>query len=144
MRPCLPSLVQAGIPLLVLGNKNDLPEALSANELIERLGLRVVSKGKACAGVACQRRTPLGGARPPDLSAATAVDAALLLPLLRLLWLPAAARCCLCCYYCQSHGPPPPPPPPQVSDRETCVYSISCKRQANIDVTLRWLQAHAR
>ncbi|PSC74239.1 ADP-ribosylation factor 8 [Micractinium conductrix] len=65
-----PSL--AGIPLLVLGNKNDLPEALSANELIERLGLRVVS------------------------------------------------------------------------DRETCVYSISCKRQANIDVTLRWLQAHAR
>ena len=39
---------------------------------------------------------------------------------------------------------PPPPPPPQVSDRETCVYSISCKRQANIDVTLRWLQAHAR
>jgi hypothetical protein len=31
-----PSL--AGIPLLVLGNKNDLPEALSANELISRLG----------------------------------------------------------------------------------------------------------
>lgn len=65
-----PSL--AGIPLLVLGNKNDLPEALSANELISRLDL----KG--------------------------------------------------------------------VQDRETCVYSISCKRQSNIDVTLRWLQAHAK
>ncbi|KAL4421713.1 hypothetical protein ABPG77_002329, partial [Micractinium sp. CCAP 211/92] len=33
-----PSL--AGIPLLVLGNKNDLPEALSANELISRLDLQ--------------------------------------------------------------------------------------------------------
>ena len=27
----------AGIPLLVLGNKNDLPEAISAEELTERL-----------------------------------------------------------------------------------------------------------
>ena len=38
-----PSL--AGIPLLVLGNKNDLPEALGTPELIERLDLKV------CAGV---------------------------------------------------------------------------------------------
>lgn len=36
---------QAGIPLLVLGNKNDLPEALSANELISRLDLRAVQVG---------------------------------------------------------------------------------------------------
>ena len=34
-----PSL--AGIPLLVLGNKNDLPEALGTPELIERLDLKV-------------------------------------------------------------------------------------------------------
>lgn len=34
-----PSLV--GIPLLVLGNKNDLPTALSTNELIDRLELKV-------------------------------------------------------------------------------------------------------
>jgi signal recognition particle receptor subunit beta len=27
----------AGIPVLVLGNKNDLPEALSVNDLIEKL-----------------------------------------------------------------------------------------------------------
>ncbi len=33
-----PSL--AGIPLLVLGNKNDLPEALGTPELIERLDLK--------------------------------------------------------------------------------------------------------
>jgi signal recognition particle receptor subunit beta len=39
-----PSLT--GIPLLVLGNKNDLPESLSANELIERLDLRV--RGSVC------------------------------------------------------------------------------------------------
>ena len=36
-----PSL--AGIPLLVLGNKDDLPQALSTNELIERLELKVRS-----------------------------------------------------------------------------------------------------
>jgi len=36
-----PSLT--GIPLLVLGNKNDLPTALSTNELIDRLELKVQS-----------------------------------------------------------------------------------------------------
>lgn len=56
----------------MLGNKNDLPEALSANELIARLDLKAVQ------------------------------------------------------------------------GREACVYSISCKRQSNIDVTLRWLQSHAK
>ena len=30
-----------GIPLLVLGNKNDLPGALGTQELIERMGLKV-------------------------------------------------------------------------------------------------------
>ena len=64
----------AGIPLLVLGNKNDLPEALSANELITRLDLRA----------------------------------------------------------------------PSLRNREVCLYSISCKRQKNIDVTLEWLIAHAK
>jgi hypothetical protein len=34
-----PSL--AGIPLLVLGNKNDLPGALGTQQLIERMGLQV-------------------------------------------------------------------------------------------------------
>jgi ADP-ribosylation factor-like protein 8 len=61
-----------GIPLLVLGNKNDLPEALTANELISRLDLR------------------------------------------------------------------------SLRDREVCLYSISCKRQKNIDVTLEWLIMHAK
>lgn len=31
-----------------------------------------------------------------------------------------------------------------VRDREVCVYSISCKRQHNIDITLEWLTAHAK
>lgn len=65
-----PSL--AGTPLLVLGNKNDLPEALSADDLVARLDLRALR------------------------------------------------------------------------DREVCLYSISCKRQANIDVTLDWLTKHAK
>ncbi|KAL4527423.1 hypothetical protein Ndes2526B_g08888 [Nannochloris sp. 'desiccata'] len=67
-----PSL--AGIPLLVLGNKNDLSEALSGSELISQLDLRA----------------------------------------------------------------------PGLRDREVCLYSISCKRQKNIDVTLEWLIKHAK
>lgn len=65
-----PSLV--GIPLLVLGNKNDLPTALSTNELIDRLELK--------------------GLR----------------------------------------------------DREVAVYSVSAKRQNNIDITIHWLTQHAK
>ncbi|KAG8464936.1 hypothetical protein KFE25_012299 [Diacronema lutheri] len=38
----------ASIPLLVLGNKNDLPGALSADELIEQLALRDVSGREVC------------------------------------------------------------------------------------------------
>lgn len=45
-----PSL--ASTPLLVLGNKNDLPGALSTTEIIERLDLRVRAKmGVCCACV---------------------------------------------------------------------------------------------
>jgi GTPase SAR1 family protein len=38
----------AGIPLLVLGNKNDLSGALTADELIERLQLREVTGREVC------------------------------------------------------------------------------------------------
>ena len=47
-----PSL--AGIPLLVLGNKNDLPEALGTPELIERLDLKAgACLGSRVCGAAC-------------------------------------------------------------------------------------------
>lgn len=39
-----PSL--AGIPLLVLGNKSDLPGALSTNDLIDRLELKVCQQSQ--------------------------------------------------------------------------------------------------
>lgn len=65
-----PSL--ASIPVLLLGNKNDLPGALSVEDLIDRLDL----KG--------------------------------------------------------------------LKDREVAVYSISCKSQKNIDITLEWLTKHAK
>eukprot|EP00201_Polytomella_parva_P008960 CAMPEP_0175059814 /NCGR_PEP_ID=MMETSP0052_2-20121109/12640_1 /TAXON_ID=51329 ORGANISM="Polytomella parva, Strain SAG 63-3" /NCGR_SAMPLE_ID=MMETSP0052_2 /ASSEMBLY_ACC=CAM_ASM_000194 /LENGTH=163 /DNA_ID=CAMNT_0016325403 /DNA_START=184 /DNA_END=675 /DNA_ORIENTATION=- len=61
-----------GLPVLVLGNKNDLPEALGTIELVEQMQLR------------------------------------------------------------------------KLKDREVCVYSISCKKQANIDITLEWLSKHAK
>eukprot|EP00890_Picochlorum_soloecismus_P004985 jgi/Picsp_1/5488/NSC_02847-R1_adp-ribosylation factor-like protein 8a len=64
-----PSL--AGIPVLVLGNKNDLEGALNSQELISKLDLR------------------------------------------------------------------------SLKDREVCLYSISCKKRSNIDVTLGWLVKHA-
>ena len=31
-----------------------------------------------------------------------------------------------------------------LKDREVCVYSVSCKRQTNIDITLDWLTRHAK
>jgi len=38
----------AGIPLLVLGNKNDLPEAISAEELTEKFGLKDIEGREVC------------------------------------------------------------------------------------------------
>lgn len=62
----------AGIPVLVLGNKRDLPGALTEVELIEALSLRTIL------------------------------------------------------------------------NREICCYSISCKEQDNIDITLQWLLRHSK
>lgn len=62
----------AGVPLLVLGNKNDLPGALDSRALSEAMQLG------------------------------------------------------------------------DIKDREVAVYSISCKRQSNIDNTLQWLTRHAK
>lgn len=61
-----------GIPVLVLGNKNDLPDAPSVEELIVKLNLKAIS------------------------------------------------------------------------NREVCCYSISCKNQNNIDITLQWLIKHSK
>ncbi|KNC52212.1 ADP-ribosylation factor-like protein 8A [Thecamonas trahens ATCC 50062] len=38
----------SGIPLLVLGNKNDLPEALSSEDLIEALDLQSITNREVC------------------------------------------------------------------------------------------------
>ncbi|KAA0195700.1 ADP-ribosylation factor [Fasciolopsis buskii] len=65
-----PQLV--GIPVLVLGNKKDLPNALAEHELISCLNLGAIT------------------------------------------------------------------------DREICCYSISCKEQENIDITLQWLIKHSK
>eukprot|EP00123_Amoebidium_parasiticum_P001295 comp12353_c0_seq1/m.7217 comp12353_c0_seq1/g.7217 ORF comp12353_c0_seq1/g.7217 comp12353_c0_seq1/m.7217 type:complete len:194 (-) comp12353_c0_seq1:74-655(-) len=61
----------AGIPILLLGNKNDMPNAMTVEEIIEKWELK----------------TLLG--------------------------------------------------------REVCCYSISCKNQNNIDITLQWLMKHS-
>ena len=45
-----PSLV--AIPLLVLGNKDDLPQSLTTNELIDRLELKVRRTVLACLAAA--------------------------------------------------------------------------------------------
>ncbi|XP_034442523.1 ADP-ribosylation factor-like 8Bb [Hippoglossus hippoglossus] len=61
-----------GIPVLVLGNKRDLPNALDEKQLIERMNLSAIQ------------------------------------------------------------------------DREICCYSVSCKEQDNIDITLQWLIQHSK
>eukprot|EP00128_Syssomonas_multiformis_P009735 Colp12_sorted_trinity150504_noHs@28836 len=62
----------ANIPVLVLGNKNDMDKPLTVEELIEKLDLK------------------------------------------------------------------------SISNREVCCYSISCKSQKNIDITLQWLIKHSK
>jgi len=49
-----------GIPLLVLGNKSDLPEHLSVDELIEALNLNAVSHREvSCYGISAKEETNL-------------------------------------------------------------------------------------
>lgn len=49
-----------GIPLLVLGNKSDLPNHLTVDELIEALHLRAVSRREvSCYGISAKEETNL-------------------------------------------------------------------------------------
>ena len=49
-----------GIPLLVLGNKSDLPQHLSVDELIEALDLNAVSHREvSCYGISAKEETNL-------------------------------------------------------------------------------------
>ncbi len=49
-----------GIPLLVLGNKSDLPEKLSVDELIDALDLKSVSSREvSCYGISAKEETNL-------------------------------------------------------------------------------------
>ncbi|KAI9840718.1 MAG: ADP-ribosylation factor-like protein 8B [Sclerophora amabilis] len=49
-----------GIPLLVLGNKSDLPEKLSVDELIEAMDLKAVSHREvSCYGISAKEETNL-------------------------------------------------------------------------------------
>lgn len=49
-----------GIPLLVLGNKSDLPDKLSVDELIDALDLKSVSRREvSCYGISAKEETNL-------------------------------------------------------------------------------------
>lgn len=49
-----------GIPLLVLGNKSDLPDKLSVDELIEALNLKAVTHREvSCYGISAKEETNL-------------------------------------------------------------------------------------
>ena len=49
-----------GIPLLVLGNKSDLPEHLSVDELIEALNLKAIEhRETSCYGISAKEETNL-------------------------------------------------------------------------------------
>lgn len=49
-----------GIPLLVLGNKSDLPEKLSVDELIDALDLKGISNREvSCYGISAKEETNL-------------------------------------------------------------------------------------
>jgi ADP-ribosylation factor-like protein 8 len=49
-----------GIPLLVLGNKSDLPEKLSVDELIDALDLKTIGHREVCCyGISAKEETNL-------------------------------------------------------------------------------------
>lgn len=49
-----------GIPLLVLGNKSDLPDKLSVDELIEALNMKAISHREvSCYGISAKEETNL-------------------------------------------------------------------------------------
>ena len=49
-----------GIPLLVLGNKSDLPDHLTVDELIEKLNLKSVTHREvSCYGISAKEETNL-------------------------------------------------------------------------------------
>ena len=49
-----------GIPLLVLGNKSDLPEKLSVDEIIEALDMKAISHREvSCYGISAKEETNL-------------------------------------------------------------------------------------
>lgn len=49
-----------GIPLLVLGNKSDLPEKLSVDELIEAMNLKSITHREvSCYGISAKEETNL-------------------------------------------------------------------------------------
>jgi ADP-ribosylation factor-like protein 8 len=116
-----PSL--SSIPLLVLGNKNDLPDALTTNELIDRLDLKVNQRQWLS-----RQKLPVGPVHglSPCFEGFTA----------RLLEKSCVHNCkCSHCRCATLQG---------LRDREVAVYSISCKSQNNVDVTLEWLSKHAK
>ena len=52
--------VLKGIPLLVLGNKSDLPEKLSVDQLIDALNLKAVTdRETSCYGISAKEETNL-------------------------------------------------------------------------------------
>lgn len=51
----------AGIPVLVLGNKNDLPNALEVETLIELLGLKdILEREVCCYSISCKNQVNIG------------------------------------------------------------------------------------
>lgn len=49
-----------GIPLLVLGNKSDLPNKLSVDELIEEMNLKSINRREvSCYGISAKEETNL-------------------------------------------------------------------------------------
>lgn len=52
--------ILAGIPLLVLGNKSDLPDKLSVDELIDVMNMKAISHREvSCYGISAKEETNL-------------------------------------------------------------------------------------
>lgn len=101
----------ANIPVLVLGNKNDLPGALTVDQIIEVMYVPPVL-------TIFWRVEPLYSLQRADCA------------LGRML----TTRSFLCVFNLECNRDLK-----QIASREVSCYSISAKNQVNIDVTLQWL-----
>lgn len=117
----------ANIPLLVLGNKNDLPEAVKDEETLKQLLYVVI-------GFNLANMLFLSFCSPFQRRVLVPFSCRPFLPSIRYSCTNASIISFINASFSDLES---------IQGREVCLYSISAKNNVKIDVTLNWLIQHA-